>query len=95
MFGQFAEGSIPTAVDHPDDQKDRHKKFVQVALNTTAAPSYYPAVDDDGYVMIDGGVWANNPIMNAPADALTCYDVPRESMRILSLGTGEATVTVD
>ncbi|MBV9511432.1 MAG: patatin, partial [Caulobacteraceae bacterium] len=55
----------------------------------------YPAVDDDGYVMIDGGVWANNPIMNALVDALACYDVPRENVRILSIGTGEATFTVD
>jgi hypothetical protein len=45
--------------------------------------------------MIDGGVWANNPVMNAVVDALACYDLPRSSLRVLSLGTGEATFTVD
>ncbi|WP_008545355.1 hypothetical protein [Bradyrhizobium sp. CCGE-LA001] len=27
-----------------------------LALHTTAAPSYYPGVEDDGYVMINGGM---------------------------------------
>lgn len=93
--GLHGEPFIYKTPHHPDYQKDRHKKFAHVALHTTAAPSYYPAVDDDGYVMIDGGVWANNPVMNALVDALACYDVPRENLRILSLGTGEATFTVD
>src|SRR5690606_15656411 len=52
-------------------------------------------VDDDGLIMIDGGVWANNPVMNALVDALACYDVPRENIRILSIGTGDAKFTVD
>ncbi|ESX00623.1 patatin [Mesorhizobium sp. LSJC268A00] len=79
---------------HPDYQNDRHKRFAHVALHTTAAPSYYPGVDDDGLIMIDGGIWANNPVMNALVDALACYDVPRENIRILSIGTGESTFTV-
>ncbi|WP_312861700.1 patatin-like phospholipase family protein [Segnochrobactrum spirostomi] len=71
-----------------DYQKDRHKKLAHVALHTTAAPSYYPGVEDDGYIMIDGGIWANNPVMNALVDALACFDIAREGVRILSLGTG-------
>src|ERR1700722_18943204 len=45
--------------------------------------------------MIDGGIWANNPVMNAVVDALACFDVPRENLRILSIGTGTSTFTVD
>jgi hypothetical protein len=45
--------------------------------------------------MIDGGIWANNPVMNALVDVLACFDLAREDVRILSLGTGEATFTVD
>lgn len=93
--GLHGEPFIYKTPHHPDYQKDRHKRFAHVALHTTAAPSYYPAVDDDGYVMIDGGIWANNPIMNALVDALACYDVPRENVRILSIGTGDASFTVD
>ncbi|WP_234894670.1 hypothetical protein [Sinorhizobium medicae] len=32
--------------------------------------------------------------MNALVDALACYDVPRENIRILSIGTGEESVTL-
>lgn len=93
--GRHGEPFLYKTPHHPDYQKDRHKKFAHVALHTTAAPSYYPGVEDDGYVMIDGGIWANNPVMNALVDALACFDVAREDVRILSLGTGESTFTVD
>jgi len=93
--GLHGEPFLYKTPHHPDYQMDRHKKFAHVALHTTAAPSYYPAVDDDGYIMIDGGIWANNPVMNAVVDALACFDVARENIRVLSLGTGESTFTVD
>jgi hypothetical protein len=93
--GRHGEPFIYKTPHHPDYQLDRVKASVDVALHTTAAPSYFPAVDDGGYVMIDGGVWANNPVMNALVDVLACFDVAREDIRILSLGTGEATFTVD
>ena len=92
--GRFGEPFIYKTPHHPDYQKDRHKRMADVALHTTAAPSYYPGVEHDGYVMIDGGVWANNPVMNALIDVLACYDIPRDSIRILSLGTGDSTFTV-
>lgn len=90
--GVHGEPFIYKSPHHPDYQKDRHKSFAHVALHTTAAPAYYPAVENDGHIMIDGGVWANNPIMNALVDVLACYDVPRENIRILSLGTGDETL---
>ena len=92
--GRHGEPFIYKTPHHPDYQLDRVKPLVDVALHTTAAPSYFPAVDDGGCLMIDGGVWANNPIMNALVDVLACFDVPREDVRILSLGTGEPTFTV-
>lgn len=91
--GRHGEPFLYKTPHHPDYQKDRHKRFAHVAMHTTAAPSYYPGVEDDGYIMIDGGIWANNPVMNTLVDALTCYHITREDVR--SLGTGEATFTVD
>jgi len=38
--------------------------------------------------MIDGMVWASNPVMSKLVDVVACYDVPLENIRILSLGTG-------
>lgn len=87
--GLHGEPFLYKTPHHPDYQKDRHQKFAHVALHTSAAPAYYPAVYNDGHFMVDGGIWANNPVMNALVDVLACYDVPRENIRILSLGTGE------
>jgi len=35
---------------------------------------------------VDGGVWANNPIMLAVIEAMTCYDVTRDQIHVLSIG---------
>ncbi|GEO85552.1 MULTISPECIES: CBASS cGAMP-activated phospholipase [Alphaproteobacteria] len=92
--GTHGEPFIYKTPHHPDYKKDRHKALVDIALHTSAAPSYMSAVYSHGHLMLDGGIWANNPIMNALVDALACYDVPRENIRILSIGTGEETVTL-
>ncbi len=93
--GLHGEPFLYKTPHHPDYQLDRHKKMAEIALHTSAAPSYFPAVENNGHVMLDGGLWANNPVMNALVDALACFDVPRENIRILSIGTGESTFTVD
>lgn len=92
--GRHGEPFLYKTPHHPDYQKDRHQRFAHVALHTSAAPSYYPAVDNDGFFMFDGGIWANNPVMNALVDVLSCYDVRRENIRILSLGTGDSEFTL-
>ncbi len=92
--GQFGEPVIYKTPHHPDYRLDQHKTMVDIALHTTAAPTIFPAVKDNGFVMIDGGIWANNPIMNALVDALASFDVARENVRILSIGTGEATFSL-
>ena len=51
-------------------------------MYTSAAPTYFPAVD--GYC--DGGVCANNPAMAAVAEALH-MGVKLSDIRLLSLGT--------
>ncbi len=69
--------------------------MVKVALSTAAAPTYFEALPNNGYVMVDGGLWANDPVMNALVDALACYDLDRAQVQILSLGCGETTFKVD
>jgi hypothetical protein len=72
---------------HHDYKKDWSQRMVDVAMATSAAPSFYPPVyGDEGYEFVDGGVWANNPIMVGVADALACFNVPRGRMKVLSLG---------
>ena len=36
-----------------------------------------------------GGVWANNPVMLAVVEAMVAYDVPREHIKVLSIGCGD------
>ena len=43
--------------------QDDEKTFVEVALATSAAPTYFPIQEIDNVQYIDGGVYANNPVM--------------------------------
>lgn len=73
----------------PGSDSDGDLSVVDVALNTSAAPTYFPS--HDGF--IDGGVVANNPTMAAVAqtqDGRAQID-PRPAisdLRVLSVGTG-------
>lgn len=60
----------------------------KVALATSAAPTFLPAFRDlEDRRLIDGGVWANNPVMVALIEAMTLLNIPRENISVLSLGT--------
>jgi hypothetical protein len=67
----------------------------RLGLATAAAPTFFEALPNNGYVMVDGGIWANNPVMNALVDALACFELDRRQIQILSLGCGETTFKVD
>lgn len=72
----------------PGQDSDGSRSVLDVALYTSAAPTYFPSVD--GYV--DGGVVANNPCMAALAqsqDRRALADPPDlGDIVLLSLGTG-------
>ena len=93
--GRHGEPWIYKTPHHPDYTKDRLERMVRVGLATSAAPTFLKALPNNGYVMVDGGLWANNPIMNALTDALSCFDVDRAHIRVLSLGCGETRFKVD
>lgn len=92
--GRYGEPWIYKTPHHPDYKRDRHASMVTVGLATAAAPTFFEALPNNGYVMIDGGLWANNPVMNALVDALTCFEIERRQVRILSLGCGETSFQV-
>jgi patatin-like phospholipase/acyl hydrolase len=70
----------------PGEDSDQAETVVDVALRTSAAPTYFPA--HQGYV--DGGVVANNPAMAAVAQALDprAAGVALHEIALLSVGTG-------
>ncbi len=87
--GRYSEVYIFKTPHHPDFRKDANEQMTKVAAATAAAPTFFQPLQDGGYIFVDGGVWANNPVMIALVDALSCFDVPRERVRILSLGCGD------
>ena len=74
---------------HQDYKFDRFEHMVKVALATSAAPTYFRPLEHNGYTLVDGGVWANNPAMLAVIEALICFDIERDQIDLLSLGCGE------
>lgn len=62
----------------------------KVAMATSAAPTYFPGFNQiDHQNLIDGGVWANNPVMVGLTEALGVIKIPTEQISILSIGTME------
>jgi len=88
LDGRYGEVYIFKTPHHPDFRKDSQEPMTKVAAATAAAPTYFSPLSDGGYTFVDGGVWANNPVMIALVDALTCFDVSRSKISILSLGCG-------
>ena len=92
--GLHGEVHIFKTPHHPDFRKDTKERMTKVAAATSAAPTFFRPLEDGGYKFVDGGVWANNPIMIALVDALSCFSIPRKRISILSLGCGDDGYTV-
>lgn len=71
----------------PTLKRDWREKAVNVALATSAAPTYLPGMALDGARLVDGGVWANNPTMVALTEAAGPLSVPLNEVRVFNLGT--------
>jgi patatin-like phospholipase/acyl hydrolase len=68
-------------------------RLKDVCRATSAAPTYLPSYemifDNKDRILVDGGVYINNPALAAVADILkTRKDVKLEDIECLSLGTG-------
>jgi uncharacterized protein len=62
----------------------------KVAMATSAAPTFLPAVRTvDNTRLVDGGVWANNPTIVALVEAFGVLNIPLEQTAILSIGTSD------
>jgi patatin-like phospholipase/acyl hydrolase len=77
---------------HGDFRNDHLTPTWKVARATSAAPTYLKGFEheESGRIFIDGGVWANNPVMVALVDALSAYDLAYDQIEIFSIGTGNA-----
>lgn len=79
---------------HKSDYFDRNaprqdEKLIDLALATSAAPTYFPLIDAKHSTnLTDGGVVANNPSLVALIDAMQLAN-NIEDISLLSIGTGE------
>ena len=88
--GRFGEPYIFKTPHHPDFKKDASEPITKVAASTAAAPTFFRPLEDGGYAFLDGGLFANDPIMVALVEALSCFAVSRGNVRVLSIGCGGA-----
>ncbi len=74
---------------HPRRKRDWRVPMWEVAMATSAAPTFFPAyrLSGDGVRLIDGGVWANNPAMVGLTEAVSLFERRLCDVRVLSVGT--------
>ena len=72
---------------HPTFRRDHQRKVVDVALATSAAPTYFPVAEIGDELFADGGLYANSPDLLALHEAEYFFGAPTEQVRMLSIGT--------
>jgi patatin-like phospholipase/acyl hydrolase len=80
---------LKTAHD-PRFKYDIDALAVDVALATSAAPTYFAAAPfpaHEGASFVDGGIWANNPVLAAIVEATCFLKQPLDQIDVLSIGT--------
>jgi patatin-like phospholipase/acyl hydrolase len=85
-FGKVRSWKPKYFHNFPGEDSDGHETVVDIALRTSAAPTFFPVYQ--GYV--DGGVISNNPSMCALAQSLQPETGKQKlrDIRLLSVGTG-------
>ncbi|MBX3347791.1 MAG: patatin-like phospholipase family protein [Nitrospira sp.] len=72
---------------HPDFKLDLHLKVSDVALATSAAPTFFPLAEINDSLFVDGGLYANSPDLFALHEATHFFKIPEQDIRMLSIGT--------
>lgn len=73
---------------HPRLETDYKELALDAAMATAAAPTFLkPHRTSEAVELVDGGVWANNPIGVAAVEAVGLLGWPAASLKILSIGT--------
>jgi patatin-like phospholipase/acyl hydrolase len=81
---------------HPRLRRDYRARVVDVALATAAAPSFFPShISSAGVPLVDGGVWANSPAAIAVVEAIGILGLPRDNIRVLSLGCTSSALRIN
>jgi patatin-like phospholipase/acyl hydrolase len=73
---------------HHDRLREDYKiKMSEIAMATSAAPTYFPIFQrSDGLFLVDGGIYANNPVSIAASEAIGILNWSNKETAILSIG---------
>ena len=58
-------------------------------LASCAAPTFFDPKQVESHLLVDGGLWANNPSIIALTEALSKFNRTIEEVKVLSIGTGQ------
>lgn len=76
--------------------RDYKETMVDVALATCAAPTFFPTFAHmSGMSLIDGGVWANNPINLAVTEAIGNLGWSPSEIEVLSIGCTQEALSIE
>jgi len=67
--------------------RDWKLNAIDIAMATSAAPTFFELADIKGQLYADGGLFANAPDLIALHEAEHFFSVPPEAFRLLSIGT--------
>jgi patatin-like phospholipase/acyl hydrolase len=96
FYAQRREIYLFKTPHHPHLRHDWREKVTLVARSTAAAPTYFaPLEKAPGLELVDGGVWANNPIMVGIAEALGYLSQPQSDIAAVRIGTTCAACPMD
>jgi len=76
-------------------KSDYVHSLVDVALATSAAPTFFPIHDFNDSWYLDGGLAANSPILLALHEATHFLKIPMENIRLVQIGTMGNRATTD
>lgn len=80
---------------HPRLERDYVEPIIEVAVATAAAPTIFPMhLTANGAPLIDGGVFANNPVGLAAVEAIAVLGWDSADIALLSLGCGTEALSV-
>jgi len=86
-------GEAETIVTAHTPERTAFKSFtaVDAALASAAAPTYFDEANVTSEIAIekflDGGIWANNPVLPAISEAVRYLKIPIDRIDVLSVGT--------
>lgn len=81
---------------HSRFERDYKLSVVDVALATAAAPTFFPTHRlAAGIPLVDGGMWANNPMGPAAVEAVGLLEWPIGDVRLLSIGCTDTPLNAD